>query len=844
MIDFSKRIKSNNSERKTNPIEIYNTLDRTSVAGPLRPIQSDVLSKWFNEYRNKKDLIVKLHTGAGKTLIGLLMALSYVNSGEGPVIYVCPNIYLMQQACTDAQKFGVPFCIINSSNEIPNDFLQGQKLLITYVQKVFNGLSIFGTGNKSTQVGCIILDDSHACIDSMFGSCTIQVLEGTPAYAQILELVESDLKEQGKGTLQDLINKRSSVMMPIPYWTLQNKIDEITKVISKNIDDNHIKFAWPIIKDQLKDCRAFISSKKIEISPICMPIQQYGIFNNATHRILMSATTQEDTLFIKGLGLSIEAVNTPLIEENYHWSGEKMILIPDAICNNSDSEYWMDKIIRMQRNFGIAVLTPSFEKAEKYRKMGAILANDPQDGKNMYHILREYMSDHKNKTIVFANRYDGVDLPDDSCRILIIDSVPYYDSLADKYEELCRSESEIIRTKTVQKIEQGLGRSVRGEKDYSVILIVGSDLIKYIRSIGNKRIFSPQTQKQIDIGFEIIDMAKEDIAQQNSQSEIDILLSTIFQCLNRDSGWKNYYSSTMDSVQHIVDKKTTLYTILQKEKQAYEETIIGNYESASSIVQEIVNLCSDEAEKGWYLQEKAMLLYHISQSESNKVQISAFKKNNQLLKPKNGIVYNKIKYPLDLSRNKRIVHEVRKFENYDELNIQLEDILNNLSFGTEAEKAENAFFRIGQLLGYVSQRPDKEIRKGPDVLWCIAENKYMLIECKTEVLSTRKGISKTEAGQMEEHCAWFEKEYGQSTFIPMLVIPTNLLSNNAYFSHDINILTQNGLEKFKKIIRDFFKEFKKYQFSGLDLEIVNQQLVVHGLHDDYFMKNFIEQVRK
>ena len=97
MIDFSKRIKSNNSERKTNPIEIYNTLDRTSVAGPLRPVQSDVLSKWFNENRNKKDLIVKLHTGAGKTLIGLLMALSYVNSGEGPVIYVCPNIYLMHQ---------------------------------------------------------------------------------------------------------------------------------------------------------------------------------------------------------------------------------------------------------------------------------------------------------------------------------------------------------------------------------------------------------------------------------------------------------------------------------------------------------------------------------------------------------------------------------------------------------------------------------------------------------------------------------------------------------------------------------------------------------------------------
>lgn len=844
MIDFTKRIKSNSTEKIIDPIEIYSTLDRTSVAGPLRPVQSDILSKWYKEKRDSKDLIVKLHTGAGKTLIGLLMALSYVNSDEGPVIYVCPNIYLMQQACADAQKFGVPFCIVNNMNEIPNEFIQGQKILITHVQKVFNGLSVFGTGNKSIHVGCIILDDSHACIESMLGSCTIQIMDNNSAYSQILRLVESDLKEQGNGSLQDLINKRTSAMMPIPYWTWQNNISEITKIISENIDDNHIKFAWPIIKDQLKDCRAFISSKKIEISPICMPIQQYGIFNNATHRILMSATTQEDTFFIKGLGLSIDAVNNPLIDENYHWSGEKMILIPDAICNNIDGDFLISSIIKLQRKYGIAVLTPSFDKAEKYVKMGAILANDPHDVKKMYQNLREYLKNHENKTIVFANRYDGIDLPDDSCRILIIDSVPYYDSLVDKYEELCRPDSEIIRIKTVQKIEQGLGRSVRGEKDYSVIIITGSDLIKYIRSIGNRKFFSPQTQEQINIGFEIIDMAKEDIIQQNSQSEIDILFSTILQCLNRDNGWKEYYSSKMDSVQYKPSEKTTLFTILQKEKQAYEETIIGNYESATSIIQDIVNLCSNESEKGWYLQEKARLLYNISQSESNKVQISAFMKNIQLLKPKNGISYNKIKFPLDLSRNKRIIQEMCEYENFDEFNLQLEDVLNNMSFGIEAEKAEDAFYRMGKLLGYNSQRPDKEIRKGPDILWCVAENKYILIECKTEVLPTRDSISKTEAGQMEEHCAWFESEYDKSSFVPVLVIPTNLLSNEAYFSHDISILTKGGLEKLKNQIRDFFKEFKKYRFSSIDPDFVNLQLTTHGLYDDLFIKKFITRAKK
>ena len=845
MIDFSKRIKNGSKVKKIDPVEIYNTLDRSSVTGPLRPVQLNVLTKWHKEYRNKKDLIIKLHTGAGKTLVGLLIALSYINNGEGPVVYVCPNIYLMQQVCLDAQKFGIPFCIINKDNEIPNDFLNGKRVLITYVQKVFNGLSIFGTGNQSVQVGCIILDDSHACIDSMNGSCTIQILYDTPAYQQILELVEQDLRDQGVGTFHDIINKHSNELMPIPYWCWQDRIDEITKIISKYTDDNHIKFAWPLLRDQLVDCKAYFSSHKIEITPACLPIQQYGIFNNAAHRILMSATTQEDTFFIKGLRLSVDAVRHPLVDENYTWSGEKMILIPDSICENVDTDDLLKYVLTREHNFGIAVLTPSFEKSKKYETMGGILANNNSSGKNMFQTLGEYFNDHKNKTIIFANRYDGIDLPDDTCRILIIDSVPYYDSLSDRYEELCRAESEIIRIKTIQKIEQGLGRSVRGEKDYSVILITGSDLIKYIRSVTNQKLFSPQTQRQIQIGFEIVDMAKEDLPEKDAQAEINLFFSTISQCLNRDEGWKAYYSSEMEDIQLSQIDRTQLYHMLQQERKAYDEANTRNYEAASETMQSIADSCTDPCEKGWYLQEKARFLYRISHSESSKVQISAFKMNTQLLKPRTGIVYNKLKYPLDNSRTSRIINELRAFGNYDELSVQLEDTLSNMSFGVDAEKAENAFYRIGQLLGYVCQRPDKEIRQGPDVLWCTASDKYILIECKTEVLLDRKSISKSEAGQMEEHCAWFETTYGEGIlFEPILVITTEKLAKDAYFSHNTDILKKTGLDKLKKQIRDFFKEFKKYDFAGMDADLVNQKLVAHNLHDDSFMKKVAVQAKK
>ena len=54
------------------PIKLYDTLDREVDKGPLRPAQAVVLGEWHETHRKQRDVIVKLHTGQGKTLVGLL----------------------------------------------------------------------------------------------------------------------------------------------------------------------------------------------------------------------------------------------------------------------------------------------------------------------------------------------------------------------------------------------------------------------------------------------------------------------------------------------------------------------------------------------------------------------------------------------------------------------------------------------------------------------------------------------------------------------------------------------------------------------------------------------------
>ncbi|WP_159227359.1 DEAD/DEAH box helicase family protein, partial [Pantoea sp. 18059] len=96
MVDFKKRLAGKKDERPTDPVKLYDTLDRAHDKGPLRPAQAAVLKDWFASHREQRDVIVKLHTGQGKTLIGLLMLQSQLNNSKGPVVYLCPDNFLIE----------------------------------------------------------------------------------------------------------------------------------------------------------------------------------------------------------------------------------------------------------------------------------------------------------------------------------------------------------------------------------------------------------------------------------------------------------------------------------------------------------------------------------------------------------------------------------------------------------------------------------------------------------------------------------------------------------------------------------------------------------------------------
>ena len=84
MVDFARQVKKQATSKELDPIKLYSELDRKSDTGPLRPAQDFVLREWHENRRESTDEIIKLHTGQGKTIVGLLTLLSRLNEGLGP----------------------------------------------------------------------------------------------------------------------------------------------------------------------------------------------------------------------------------------------------------------------------------------------------------------------------------------------------------------------------------------------------------------------------------------------------------------------------------------------------------------------------------------------------------------------------------------------------------------------------------------------------------------------------------------------------------------------------------------------------------------------------------------
>jgi hypothetical protein len=291
----------------------------------------------------------------------------------------------------------------------------------------------------------------------------------------------------------------------------------------------------------------------------------------------------------------------------------------------------------------------------------------------------------------------------------------------------------------------------------------------------------------------------------------------------------------------LQDFSFDITAILAIEKQAEALNNHGQHKEASELIQNLIYANSlPQSEHGWYLQMIARFTYQEDKTESNQLQINAFRKNKQLLKPRDGYLYKKIKL-IQSNRLSNLKTWILKLGSQEQLTEKINEICSLLSFEETADNFEAGIQELGSALGFESQRPDKEDREGPDNLWALSENDFFLIECKNEVDAKREEISKNETGQMNTHCGWFKNNYPAANFKPVMVIHTKNVSAVGAFNFEVEILRKNGLKKLRDNFKNFYEELKNYDMSDLTDDQLQKMLAMNKLDNTSVKNNYTEK---
>ena len=177
LVDFDKLRTKKQKPKPIEPIEIFRRLPKPAGINDLYTSQAEVLQDWFAK-RATRDVILELHTGGGKTLVGLLMAQSTLNETTEPVLYLTPTQQLVTQTLAKAKAHGgIPAVPYKTGQPLDDDFVNAKAVMVATYKALFNGRSKFGVRGLSQprKVAAVILDDAHVAFSVVRDSFSLKV---------------------------------------------------------------------------------------------------------------------------------------------------------------------------------------------------------------------------------------------------------------------------------------------------------------------------------------------------------------------------------------------------------------------------------------------------------------------------------------------------------------------------------------------------------------------------------------------------------------------------------------------------------------------------------------------
>ncbi|MES2432985.1 MAG: DEAD/DEAH box helicase [Pseudomonadota bacterium] len=816
-IDFSDML-DDESAAVLHPRDIFFTLPRGSAFAFPRDIQTEVLNKWFDR-RYERDIVVKLNVGSGKTLVGLLMLQSALNEGVGPALWVSPNKQLARQVIAEANAVGI------ATTQDPRDssYSAGTAICVINAYKLFNGKSVFGVERSDIDIGAVVVDDAHACVSTLSQQFRTTFPNTHPVYHEIIKIVAEDLKASDTPRFMEVNASDPRSFMEVPFWSWDAHHDTILGVLHAHRDDDNFQFTYPFASRLLRQSRCVIGGQRLEIEPYFPATDLVRPFQRARRRIYMTATLADDSVVVTHFGARPDEIGKPIVPTSSQSMGERMILMPQELNTDITVGDLRGLLRTLANDVNVVVIVPSKAASKEWAEVAdrILVEDEVADG------VEELRKGHVG-LVVLVNRYDGIDLPGDACRVLAVVDLPEVTSFADDLDSDVLSDTEVNLRRQIERTEQGMGRGVRSNEDHCAVLLIGSRLIARLRSRAGQHMLTPATKAQLEL--------TRKIAARMNQPTAREIVDVIRQCLGRDAAWtalsrKALVGLPADDTLRLDETKLAL-------RSAFDLARANRQQDAINVLTHSASSQTDPQLKAWLLARLAAFLHPLDATAAQKALAAGHAIDTAVLKPIAGATYRQLAPATKQQAMELITFHDARFIDSTDRNLFVNTLCSDLRFLPHtSEKFEAAIDDLASFLGIAAYRPEKRERGKTDNLWALSDTSFLVIECKNGVLVERSEITKTEAGQLGQSMEWFRSRYPASRAVPIIIHPTRKLASDAEMVSGMRVIDVVALDKLKRNLREFGKQLGDASV-GSNASAVAQRLEQFGFRGERFVETF------
>ena len=781
-IDFSKIRANAPKPRPVHPIELFqaSAVSDDSI-NDLWLAQGDALREW-HDHRNEKDVVIALNTGAGKTLVGLLVAQSLVNETKRQVVYACSSIQLVEQTAEKARGYGLPVATYHGGEFLPDGLYQrAEGPCVTTYQALFNGKTRFA----SDDISAVIFDDAHTVehiLRDQF-SLIIKRSEMREAHTQIASLFYPYHQSVGTATsYREAIEGKSSRLFWVPPFEVHRNLEDLRRIlIEANLSQaTETMFAWEHIRDHEGLCCLLISGSEITFTPPTVPVSTLPYFSHDIRRVYLSATLRARDSFIRAFGRDPGRIISPSTTAG---ECERMIIVP-SLSSDADDDIAVSMDVIKDRK--ALILAPTNLRREKWNSIAECPSREgvPQ-------AVAAFLNTANPVKLALAARYDGIDLPGDTCRVLVMDDLPTGSGPLERFQWENLNMQTTFRSTIASRIVQCFGRISRGMNDYGVVIITGRRLVDWIRLPRNRSLLPAFLRRQLEIG--------EDVSRFTG--DVSDLTRAAEACLLRNEGWVKFYNDGMrdDAPEQkpAEGDSQRIRTVALAEAKFGEALWRMDFQSSVAILQGALPDAFEISQStgAWltlWLGFSMEMMGDRNIAREHYVNAHATQRNL----PRPRLEQHGVAVPASLQVT-NVQQQMRAGQPGSSKVSVPKRLLGDLGAldgrGSSAQ-AEEALRSLGQYLGLDSTRPDKEFGMGPDVLWIGEDGYAVCIEAKTEKQPDSQ-YSKDDVGQLHNHVQWVKDNHEVTEILPVFVGPLVPASAQSSPSPDMRVVELKQFEK-------------------------------------------------